>query len=263
MTFKIKYIKLKVPYQIGAFLYIKLLNEVNNQMKSIYNKRQKSSGVKEFAELQNIENLLKGVDSLYQSNNIEIQPQETIIHRNIKLPIKHIEMTEHAYKRASQRLNLSDRNQALNYIKGWFKNSQYISDIYDDDSESYGCLYGHRGIAIVTSPDLKKVLTVYKKEFVTYEPLKKQVYELHRKKLNNYVRQENAKLKKLELLELECEVEVASLRLRSKKTRSQVVRNVCEARVNAIKQSLEEYKQELKQLQSERVKVAKSMISVI
>jgi hypothetical protein len=180
----------------------------------------------------------------------------------LEVDVLNIKFTNHALQRAKERFNKSPK-EAIPYFRSVLKEAKYIGIIEDSESNKSGQLFANKRIAIHLSMDCNAVLTVYKADTVTYEPLKDKVLELHKKKFNHCTITERAKQKRLDMLKLETEVEIAECKLRLHKTKSNAVKLACEARIKAIKQSLLEYQHEIEELQSEKRRIARSMISVM
>lgn len=180
----------------------------------------------------------------------------------MEVDVTQVKFSNHAIMRAKERFN-KNQKEAIPYFRSVLKQAKYIGVIEDSDNNRSGQLFAYKRMAIHLSMDCKTVLTVYKADTVTYEPLKDKVMELHKKKFNHCVIKERAKQKRLEQLKLESEVEIAECKLRQHKTRSIAVKNACAARINAIKQSLVEYQHEIDEIQIEKRRVARSMISVM
>lgn len=182
--------------------------------------------------------------------------------RNPELNTKQINMSDHAYKRAAERLNLKDKNVALGHIRSALRRGKRIGHVTSEDGK-LSVLYAHGRTGIYLTPDLKTVVTVTKHEVVTYEPLKHKLVSLHEKELRKLTRTEQARLRYLTDLKHDCDVEIAELKRRIHKTRSRNVKLQCEIRIKAIKQSIEEYENEIVELRSQRRQVARSMVALV
>jgi gamma-glutamylcyclotransferase (GGCT)/AIG2-like uncharacterized protein YtfP len=212
-------------------------------------------------------NALKHIESLLQNSNgsgAELKssykkPKET----KIISPFDSIKMSTHANSRANQRFNLS-KTEALECFRDTLKKARYLG-VVSDKYGSEGKLYTINKIAIITTLDLAEIKTVYRREDVTikYEPIRKKMCEFHDKELRKLNRRESSMVKKLELLKLETQVEIAQLNLRLHKTRSQAVKNVCKARANAINERIHEIESEINQIRKDRNTITKSIIAVI
>jgi hypothetical protein len=180
----------------------------------------------------------------------------------MEIDVSQVTMSQHAIKRAKERFNIEPK-RASSYFRSVLEKAKYVGVIEDSENHKSGRLFAFNRIAIHLSMDCKTIMTVYKADTVTYDPLKDKVLELHKKKFNHCVITERAKQKRLEQLKLESEVEIAQCQLRGYKTKSIAVKNACEARILAIKQSLVEYQHEIDEIQVEKRRVARSMISVM
>jgi hypothetical protein len=235
------------------------------------NKRRLSS--KELNDLKRIEDL---IESTKQPNKVALlqkakETQQTTQSKNkekvlnfgsVEIDTSKLIMTQHSLDRAKERFNM-DNSTASKYFISRLSEASYIGIIDDEESEKQSHLFAVGRTAIHISLDLIHVLTVYKSEKVTYDPLKEKVLELHRKKFNRYSITEKAKQKRLHQIKLECDVEVSNLKLRIHKTKSPSVKMACEARILGIRQTINEYEREIVSIQTEKRRIARSMISVI
>lgn len=180
----------------------------------------------------------------------------------MEVDVSKVVLSSHAQMRSKERFKMNPK-EALPYFRSQLERAKYVGVIEDSETNKPSHLFAKDRIAIFLSLDCKTILTIYKCESVTYDPLKNKVLELHRKRYNRYCITEKARTKRLEQLKLESDIEVAECKLRIHKTKSEVVMKVCEARIAAIKQSLTEYQQEIEQLKSEKRRIMKSMISVM
>jgi hypothetical protein len=179
----------------------------------------------------------------------------------MEIDVENIKFTDHALQRAKERFNKNSKD-AQTYFKGILKISKYVGIIEDGNSKP-NQLFAYNKIAIILSMDCKMVRTVFKADTITYDPLKNKVLELHKKKFNHYLIKERALQKRLNQLELESQVEIAECNLRKYKTKSQAVKNACEARIKAVEQTIQEYTLDIQNLQTEKRRIARSMISVM
>ncbi|WEG18679.1 hypothetical protein PQ478_09380 [Alkalihalophilus pseudofirmus] len=182
------------------------------------------------------------------------------------LNVKSIGLSRHAIERARQRVdswkNAND-SIIIGNIRALLKRAEFIGESVCEEKGNISLLYAVDRIGIYLSTDKKEVITVIKKETVTYKPLRDKMLELHKKEFRKLHRKECARRKRLEGLLLDCEVEIAELKRRKFKTRSQAVRNACDCRISAIQLSIQEYEDEIKAIQDEKRRVGKSLISVI
>jgi hypothetical protein len=179
----------------------------------------------------------------------------------MEVDVKNLKFTDHALQRAKERFNKNGKD-AQSYFRSVLEKAKYVGVI--EDEHSHPCqLFAFNKIAIILSIDFKRVVTVYKADTVTYDPLKDKVLELHKKKFNHYSIKERALQKRLDQLKLESQVEIAQCKLRKYKTKSDAVKIACDARIKAIEQTIQEYILDIQNLQTEKRRVARSMISVM
>lgn len=181
---------------------------------------------------------------------------------NPELHTNKITMTEHAYEKAYERLGLKNKNEALGTIRGMLRRGTKIGRVTSEEGEE-AVLYACEKVGIFLDLKLSKVVTVYKREGITYEPLKHKVIELHRKEFNKLDRLERTKQKFLRLEKLRINVELSQLEYRIAKTRSLNVKEECVERVRELKEYISSIEKELEKIKTEKRKVARSMISVL
>jgi hypothetical protein len=227
------------------------------------NKRKLSN--QDLEELKKIEDLIITTkhDDKEKQQESKINKKQALINvGDINVLINEINFTSHSIQRAKERFNM-DETHAVTYIRSRLSQASYIGVVADEDSGKPSHLFANGRTAFHLSLDLKNIITVYKCEKVTYEPIKNKVLDLHKKKFNRYAISEKAKQRKLDQLRLEADVQIAECNLRKHKTRSESVRLACEARVNAINQTLTEYQKEIEMIHAEKRRIARSMISVL
>jgi hypothetical protein len=214
-------------------------------------KQQKLSN-DDISHLENMNNLFK-----------QINGEDAIFHNNTS-PFEQVQMTDHAYQRAVERFNMAEDNKKhiLNYFKSILKDARLIGEVICEKGNK-SILYANRRIAIYLSPDLKKIYTVNKFESVTYEPIKNIVSEILAKEIRKLTRVENARVKKLELIKVESEVDIAELRCRAFKTKSPSVKVACKARIKAIEEYIDELENEIQLMQITKRSMARSMVAVV
>lgn len=180
----------------------------------------------------------------------------------MELNYKKVKITEHAYKRASDRLGLTNRNHATGQIRSILKNAQRIGLIVSEDGNE-SILYALNRIAIYLSTDLQRVITVNRFENITYVPVKQKVKEIHEKELRKLDKVISSKTKYTKIIKAELGIEIANLSYRLIKTRSQSVKMACEARIKAIREYIKQLDDEVSQVQNAKRQLARSMVSVI
>ena len=230
--------------------------------------KQQLKTLKSFDEL--LEKVKEGkietkVEVVEKVEEVKQQPKKVepyIEFRGIKILVKDVEILDHAIDRGIERLGLQNRQQAKGYLKGLLNKCKPIGQVVDHEGKE-GIMFATERTALILSTSLKELKTVKRRDNITYEPLKNIIYELHAKELRKIERKEQHKIRKLETLKLEANAEIAHLRLRIHKSRSQSVQNACRARIHAINESLQYYKNEIASIQTEKRHIANSMVSVV
>jgi hypothetical protein len=203
---------------------------------------------------EKVKSLLQTVENDMKENCIDYGSQ--------RINVNKISMSDHAFKRADQRFGITDRSKALSEFRQKLKHAKIIGTVKDDyGNDCY--LYGAGKTAIVIATDEPLIITVYRQDGITYDPLKRKVAELHAKEFRKLQRTEIARVRRLETVKLEADLEIAECKYRIHKTRSASVRIACQGRINAVNMHVCELENEIKQIQSTKKSVAKSMISVI
>lgn len=180
---------------------------------------------------------------------------------NPELNTKQISLSEHAFTRCKERLNLKDKNSALGTIRGYLRKSKRIGQVTSEDGKP-SILYTYQSVGIYLSMDLQEVRTVVKHDRLRYSPLRQKVFEMYHKEFRKLGRSEKARIKKLEIAKLEADCEISDLKLRIHKTRSQAVKAACQAHINAIQQHLDDLSNEIKEIQDAKRQVAKSLVFI-
>jgi hypothetical protein len=179
--------------------------------------------------------------------------------------VKQLKVNDHAIKRVKERIpewaNMK-KEQIIGNIRAVLKRAEYITDTIDSRGNPASLFIVDKK-AFHISPDWTVVYTVVIYEDIKYEPLRKKYVDLHKLELRKLTRKEQARLKYLKKLKMECNVEIASLKLRMFKTKSKRVKDTCTIRLKAIEQSFSEYELEIKDIQSEKTKIAKALVAII
>lgn len=181
---------------------------------------------------------------------------------NPELNVKKVGMTSHAYERAAERFDLKIESQALGYFRNLLKKAKKIGETVDDEGYP-SVLYAYNKAAVYLTLDLKVIKSVRKIETLPHSLLKDNVVKLHEKEIRKLTRAENAQKRRVEAFQLDLDIEVAMLKRRIHRTRSEAVKKSCEARIKALHKTLEEKKKEVKDIQDEKRRVANSMVSLI
>lgn len=182
----------------------------------------------------------------------------------MRLDLSKVKISAHATERGIQRLKINDlRPEKVNrYIKKQLENATYIGRIKaTDGSESEMFAIGSYGFML--SPDLTTVKTVVINDRLPYNPVHDKVKQLFEKEFRKLNRAEKAKLGKLELHNHEVEAEIAELKLRIYKTKSESVKLACQARIASLNTRLGELNVEIQQLQADKRQIAYALAGVI
>lgn len=176
---------------------------------------------------------------------------------------KKVKLSDHAFNRLHERFGIKSMEQAIGTVRQWLHFAEFVAEVTDEENDKPALLFAYKGTSIYLSTDLTTVLTVVQKEANIYNPLRKQLIQLHKKKLNHFTIKERAAQRKMELFELEANAEISQLKLRMHKTRSSAVKSSCLSRINEVNFKLDEWRRELDCCKSEKRKVAKSMANIL
>lgn len=199
-----------------------------------------------------------------------------------KLDISSIRVSTHAYNRYLERFKTKYNKRSLEHVSVVIKSALGLSQLVGrkrDENGKEGYLLVAKdvlgsGMKIILADDLKTVLTVMPQEKMAlpdpkeaalttiYVPLQTKVNELYAKEYRKLERLERQLEKKTITAEYELNYEIAALKLRMFKTRSDSVKLACQARINAIEQELRHMKQEVIQVKSTRTKIIKYIAAV-
>jgi hypothetical protein len=174
-----------------------------------------------------------------------------------------IKLTDHSIQRIRERLNIKDTTYALNFVKDIIKNGEYLGEHFggspNDESELCS-MFVAKGIMVIVNSKME-VVTVMKKEDHTYfhDRLRNQYIKLGTKEIRKLNRREQTLHKRLEEYQLEYDVQMALLNKRMYKTRSNNVRKVCKTEKKQLNSSLNTLKQQIRDVQLEKRKVAYSL----
>ncbi|MET3508290.1 hypothetical protein [Halalkalibacter oceani] len=180
------------------------------------------------------------------------------------LNVRQVEVSDHAITRAKQRTSWANmkKEQVIGNIRALLKRSEEICETVDEDGKP-AILFAVERVAIYLTLDYKTVITIIRHEQVTYMPIKSKLLELHKKEIKKLERREKARIRRLEDLTIDCNVEIAELKRRIHRTKSESVKKACEARISAIRATIKEYKHEIKSIQDEKRQASRSLVAVI
>lgn len=179
---------------------------------------------------------------------------------SIKLDVNKLILSDHAYERAIERLNLKvvDVKQVTNNVRNLIKNSKFITETTaKDGNRCY--MFASKGIAYFIDKGLRTVVTINKFESMPHNPIHSKAKELYQKEIRKLDRSERARMKQLELLKLESNYEIAELMLKMHKTKSESVKLACKGRQEALKMRVDELHKEVKDIQDKKRQIANAM----
>ena len=181
------------------------------------------------------------------------------------LNVKKINATDHAFKRARERFGWNTHNdsQILGNLRNLLSKSVYIGEVIEEEHRKTSHMFVSERRGIYLNKELTEIVTVIMHEYVTHVPLKRVMLDLHKKELRKLDRKERSRLKHLESLRDDCDVDLAILKRRLKRTRSESIRLSCQAKINAIKQTVNEYEEEIKRIQNEKRAISRSLAAVL
>lgn len=193
-----------------------------------------------------------------------------------------VRITSHAYKRYLERFNTKKDKRNLEHVTQAVRcalgASQYVGrERSEEGNEGYLFVaknYNGGDMKIILSDDLQNVITIMKhqdaklskpvEEAVTtiYTPLQAKINELYAKEYRKLERLERKLEKQSISAEYELNYEIAALKLRMFKTKSEAVKLSCRARITVLEQELQRMKQEVSQTKSTRKKIAKYIVAI-
>lgn len=176
--------------------------------------------------------------------------------------INRITLTNHALERAAERLGIQNNAHATGFFREKLRDATRVGETLSRDGNE-SILYANDGVGMHLSPDLEKVITVCIYNPLLYDPIKDKVKFLYDKELRKISRAERAKMRRMNYIKAELQIELAELNLRSLRTRSQAVRDSCQARTNAIQYHLQELEREVKLIQNSKRQLSKVLSTLV
>lgn len=176
-----------------------------------------------------------------------------------KLETKNIELSDHAYERLRERFPNEAKNKqsATNFTRSVLKNSKYIG-ILPDQFGVDAHLYVYKSeIAFhiaLDVPVLKTVYTIDKQKPIP--PFHDKIVKMYNTEFRKLQRKELAIKRKLKYIVAECEAQIASLKLRKLKTRSDNVKSECESEIVKLNNQIWAINQSLKEVQIKKREIA-------
>lgn len=195
----------------------------------------------------------------------QLQKGELLKCGNLSVPLKSIEVSQHAHERAIIRFSLkyTSKSDVVKFIHKNLIQAEYIGQITDTEGND-SHFFVRNKIGFHLSLDLRLIYTVIKiEDKIAPSPINDKVKELIHKEFRKLDRKEKAELKKFELFKREANYKIAEVSLRKYKTKSLSVKMSCEALINALQESLQEYENNLLRIKTDKRKIAYSLASCI
>lgn len=170
-----------------------------------------------------------------------------------------IELSGHAFERLQERFPTVCKNKisATNHIRSLLKTSQYIGVVPDKDGcDSHMFVYND-DISIFLDIELttvKTLFTIDRKAPVL--ALRSSIEGIYKKEFRKIHRLEMAKRRKFNDIVFSNELEIAPLRLRKHKTRSERVKIECDKRIQELKNEIWTKDNEIKNIQMTKRDIA-------
>lgn len=171
-----------------------------------------------------------------------------------------LDITQHAYDRIGERFPNAAKNKisALNFTRNMLKSSEYIGIVADKEgADSHMYSYNH-DIAIHISIDCEAIKTIYKidRDNRTFLSFRNSIEDIYKKEFRKIHRAELAKRRKLEYIKVKNEAEIASLKFRRHKTRSENVKKECDDLIAKLQREISEIQSEIKHAQTAKRNIA-------
>jgi hypothetical protein len=184
-----------------------------------------------------------------------------------KINIHQLKLTDHAIKRLRERLNIKDTTYGLKVVKDIVNNGEYLGEHFSGDSfDNYKyddkcSMFVGKGTMVVVNNKTFDVVTVMQKEDHTYfhDKLKQQYIKLGSKEIRKLNRREQTLHKRLEEFKLDYDVQMALLNKRMYRTRSRNVITECKKSKEILDRQINCIKEDIRQVQVEKRKVAYSL----
>lgn len=179
--------------------------------------------------------------------------------------VKKVLVGSHAIKRARERGHWDDKlkdEQIRGNVRSLLGRAKRVCNSIDEEGNP-SILFAVDKYEIHLSTDLQTVKTIIKQDKITYKPIQNKVFELIHKEIRKLERKENARIRYLNSLTYDCQVEIAELNRRIFRTKSITVKQSCEARIAAINHTIKEYQQEIKEIQDEKRRISRALVAVI
>lgn len=182
-----------------------------------------------------------------------------ISYGKIKIALKDIKISDHATKQTMIREHLKDEGLANSFLKNTLLISKPIGETFDENGKP-AILFAKKNKGIYLSPDLTTIVTFIPQE-KTYSSVKTKVVQFLEKEVKKLDRIEKRKVKEFTELKLVTNIEIAELEYEiHKRSKDKAFVNAATARINAIRQSISEYHEEILNIQREKTHTSKSIV---
>ncbi|PZT52208.1 hypothetical protein [Paenibacillus silvae] len=171
-----------------------------------------------------------------------------------------IEISQHSFIRVQERYPNFGKNKraATEYIRSLLKTAEYIGIVPDNEGVDGHMFSYAKKIAIYLNMEGNLVTTLYDIERDNREHIsfRDKVVDFYKKELRKIHRSEMAKRKKAEELSIKYEAEIAVLKYKKYKTRSENVRIECDNLIESLENELATINKDIKDTQSEKRHIA-------
>lgn len=181
-----------------------------------------------------------------------------VTYKNKSVKLRDIKISDHANLRSMQRWNIQDKSIVNSKLKNLLLEAKQIGETFDEKGKP-AILFAKDKNGIYLKPDLSEIITMIPYE-KTYTSVKTKIVEFLEKEVRKLDRLEKIKIKHITELKFVTDIEIAELRYQIHKSKSKVFINVATSRINAIKQSIDEYESEIEYIRKEKTKISKTIV---
>lgn len=181
----------------------------------------------------------------------------------MELNLSKVVLSDHAYERAVSRLSLqwTEFSSVNKYIRNQLANADYIGVTTANDGNMCH-MFINRGIALYLDKSLETVVTINKFDKIPQNMLQDKIKNLFQKEFRKLDRSEKAKLKQLGLQKYEIELEIAELKLKEYKSKSESLKLACKGRIKALEIAINDFQEDIVKIKAEKRRIANAMVCV-
>ncbi|MNH66485.1 hypothetical protein D3C73_185160 [compost metagenome] len=184
----------------------------------------------------------------------------------MKLNTGSIALSSHAWDRIQERFPTYGKNKkmAADYVRSLLKSSEYIGIVPSNEGfDSHMYVFNHEIAIHISSMDESTVTTIYKVERDSRKHIdfRCKIEDIYKREFRKTHRLELAKRRRIEFVKAKNEAEIANLKYRKLKTRSQNVRNECDTRIVELQQEIEMMDEDIKSIQAAKRNIAYALAS--